>query len=360
LLLAHVIEGVRRKKRLCLALGVGMRLPYVVIGLALLLLAPSAPGAALAVIVCCMLVTALSASLTGPPWTDVVAETVPQGRIGSLFSFRRGISAVVSLLAGPLCGAILARFMFPHNYAALYGVAVVFMFISLFVFSLVDDVPAEAVKEQREPMTAYLRRMLGLLREDGNYRSLLLFFLCGRMNIAAIPFYAIVAIEYHGVDPVVVVSSLIVTRRGAMVIGALAAPRLARLVGNKAMMQTARLGQVFAALALGCTPAGAWPLFLGAVFFSKLIGSAGGIAATDVKMRSLPRGHRVGYQTMFAVMLGTTGLVTCALAGRIMDSGGLMPGHRLLFILVATGLLLSLWPLRHVEAATEPVGTGES
>lgn len=80
-----VAEATRRKKKLVLLLGLGQRLPLLLIGFCLLALAGSSGYLCLILISLLMLLRSISVSLLAPPWIDLLSETIPRRSVGRLF-----------------------------------------------------------------------------------------------------------------------------------------------------------------------------------------------------------------------------------------------------------------------------------
>ena len=83
LLTANFAEGLRRKKPFVMLVGgLGERLPYLFIGLAVWWLAEPAPAAALAALFLLLATSALSNGVATPAWFDMVAKVIPVRRRG--------------------------------------------------------------------------------------------------------------------------------------------------------------------------------------------------------------------------------------------------------------------------------------
>ncbi len=341
LIVAHRVEAAARKKRLVVLLGLGGRLPYLAIAGALALFGASRPAVALIVIGVCILAKSLLMSVSVPPWTDLVAETIPHQRTGRLFGYRMSLSALMGLVAGPICAAIVAGLGFPRNYVMLYEVSFAALLISLVIFALVDEMPADAAPAPAHPARHYLRELLTALRRDATYRNFLIYRALSQVRLATMPFYAMAAMIYHGMDEALVVGSFIVVRRLATIVGTLVGPRLAERIGHRHVMQAGAALAILSALVAAFAPAGAWALFVGAVFVGSLGGSAEMVTRWALSLRIYPRGRRVGYTTLSMAALTPAAIIAAPAAGWVMD----VWGHAALFCLAAIVMAASLLPL---------------
>ncbi len=173
LVAAPRVEAIREKRRLLLGVGVLTRVPHLLVAAALLLLAPRSPGLCVLAIAVLLLFKRAAGSLQGPPWADLVAETIPPARTGFLFGLRTFLSSVLGLVAAFASGAILASLAFPGNYAVLYAVAFCLVMVSWVAFTQVDEVPEDVSPPERRPALRYFLDLVTALRTDRSYRNLL-------------------------------------------------------------------------------------------------------------------------------------------------------------------------------------------
>jgi MFS family permease len=341
LLAAPLLEAVRRKKRLVLMLGFPARLPSVCIIAALLLFGVKAPGLALLVLALSLLMKSASMALTIPPWYDVVAETIPENRVGRMFGFRQSLSAVMGAASGPACAAILAYFAFPGNYALLYGLSLVLLMVSWAIFAMVDEVPAHVGAPERQPYRPYFASLLAVLRDDAAFRYFLLYRAIGAAALAVFPFYAVAARRYHDMPEPLVAGSLILAQKVAAICGAFFGPLAAERAGRRRVIRIVALVGAAGTLVAAFAPAGHAALFIGAVFVLSLGLSAEGVCRVALAISLYPRGRRVGYSTLAMIAFGLAMTVMPPLAGWVMDHWG----HAMLFYLTAAAVCASLIPL---------------
>ena len=169
LLGASVAEGMARKKPFVSFVGgVGERLPYLLAGIAVLLLAESAPLAALAALVIGFGVSGASAGFATPAWFDMIAKVIPLRRRGLFTGLGHGLGALMGVAGAAVIGFALERWPFPRNFALLFGLAFVAMAIS-WVGLVLNREPANPSVRPTVPLGSYLRRLPGVLRGDKNF-----------------------------------------------------------------------------------------------------------------------------------------------------------------------------------------------
>jgi len=353
LLLAPRLEGGRRRKGLILLLGIGQRLPLLVMSAAVLLLGPSNPRLCLLVIAAMLLLRAVSGQVQLPIWFDLIGETIPDHRLGWLWGYRHFLSAAMRLLAAPVCMIIISAVAFPGNYALLYFISFGAMLVSWLIFALVDDVPEGVPVRRTQPARYYFRDLRKALGADRDYRHFLLSMMIRTAGASAIPFFAIAAVKYHGVPKGTVIGAFIVAGSLGRMIGTSAAPWLADRIGHKRVIQLGNAVTMLASLVAAFAPHGRWFLFLSSMFIWGIGGSARNICAQACSLVLAPRGRRVGYKLLQSISVALVAIVLAPLMGLMMDVTGSVP---VLALSVAACLnLASCLPLEHcrVPSAAE-------
>jgi len=336
------MEAAARKKRLVLWLGLMGRVPTVLVGAGLLLFGRSSPGVCLGVVTACVMAKSAVMTLSVPPWTDLLAETIPPGSTARLFAWRTGLSSAMGLAAGPLSGAIVAATAFPGNYALLYGVSFVVLMFSWLVFAMVDEAPAGVRHPPRRPPGGYYRSLLAALRSDRACRNYIIYRALSRARQVAFPFYIVAATQVHGMKPALAVGLFIALRRAAAMLAPVIAPPLADRLGHRRLAVAGMAVVAASAFLAGQVPAGAAGLFMVAVFCEAAAGSTAAVAQSALALSILPRGKRVGYMSLTLLALAPFSIAAPPAAGWVMDSVG--PGA--LFSLTAALVAASILALR--------------
>jgi hypothetical protein len=128
LLTANYAEGLRRKKPfLMLVGGVGERLPYLLIGLAMWWLAGPAPVVALIVFFLLLGTSAASNGIATPAWFDMIGKVIPVRRRGLYSGLGHGLGALLGVVGAMLTGRILSDWPYPRNFGLCFSLAFVAM-----------------------------------------------------------------------------------------------------------------------------------------------------------------------------------------------------------------------------------------
>jgi len=173
-LAARFVEPMRRKKLWVQVMGVGMRLPYIVVPVALLVLGASQPRTVLYILLATLMVGALSGSLLVPGWLEMLRATIPERLRGRLFGYRQFFSSLMGLVSGGLVAWVLSALEFPSNFAVVGGVAGVAVTVSWFLYLGVNEVPVPSSCE-RVAWSAHFGELWRALRERVALRRYLLY-----------------------------------------------------------------------------------------------------------------------------------------------------------------------------------------
>ncbi len=169
LLASNFTERLTRKKPFLLLTGsLGERLPYLLVGLVVWLLAESRPGLALAILFLGLTVSYASAGVATPAWYDLIAKVIPVRKRGLWSGTSFGVGALLGVLGAALVGWVLSRWPYPLNFALCFGLAFVAMAVSYAGFALNREPASRSVKP-RTSLVGYLRQLPAVLRRDRNY-----------------------------------------------------------------------------------------------------------------------------------------------------------------------------------------------
>ncbi len=161
-------ESLARKLPFVLRWTAVERLPPLVLAAVAVLLAPAAPGLAVAVTLGLLILLTGIGGVLMPAWMDIVARAIPievRGRFFGVSSLLAGLGG----LAGSLGTAwVLARVAAPASFAICFLAAFACFVLSFAAFLLVREPEPAAAPRPPVPLGQYLRRVPGLVRGDGN------------------------------------------------------------------------------------------------------------------------------------------------------------------------------------------------
>jgi len=203
LLVANHAQGLKRKLPFVLLVsGSLQRLPYPLIGLALLLFAVEAPGLALALFFIGIAAAALGGGVVTPAWFTMIGKVIPVRRRGIFFGLADGGGLLMGVVGAYFVGRILDAVDFPGNFTLLFLIAGLPLAISWFALSLTREPASDDIKET-VPLRRYLKQLPAALREHSNYRRFLVGYAMLRLSMMAVSFFIILAnlrFELSGAD----------------------------------------------------------------------------------------------------------------------------------------------------------------
>lgn len=193
LLVANHAQGLKRKLPFVLLVsGSLQRLPYPLIGLALLLFAVEAPGLALALFFIGIAAAALGGGLVTPAWFTMIGKVIPVRRRGIFFGLADGGGLLMGVVGAYFVGRILDAVDFPGNFTLLFLIAGLPLAISWFALSLTREPESDDIK-QTVPLRHYMKQLPAVLREHSNYRRFLVGYAMLRLSMMAVSFFIILA-----------------------------------------------------------------------------------------------------------------------------------------------------------------------
>ena len=338
LLLAPRVERVQRKKRLVLLLGLGQRLPFVVIPALLVFFARDLPVATAVMIAAVNFITSLTVSVLVAPWLALIAETIGNEKVAHLFGYRQGATNVLTLVSAAACTVLLARFAFPTNYVVLYLVALASVIVSWLVFSMVDEMPPGSVRPHRKGVWTYFRDLARSMRANRSFRFYVVYRAISRIGFAAQAFYAFAASNVFHAPPQYAGYFMAVSSVGGA-IGCFAFPKIGQRTGHRKLLALGSVFHVLAAATAAWAPSALW--FLPVLFLAALGAAALTVSGMAFLFPMAPKDERVGYVTGMMAVMAPVGMAASASAGYIMQAFS----HRILFTGAAVLLALGLIPL---------------
>lgn len=200
LLVANHAQGLKRKLPFVLLLsGLLQRLPYPLIGLALLLFAVEAPGLALALFFIGIACAALGGGVVTPAWFSMIGKIIPLRRRGIFFGLADGGGLLMGIAGAYFVGRILDAVDYPGNFTLLFLIAGAPLAISWFALSLTREPESDDVK-QTVPLRNYLRQLPAVLREHSNYRRFLVGYALLRLSMMAVGFFVVLGDKRFGLS----------------------------------------------------------------------------------------------------------------------------------------------------------------
>jgi MFS family permease len=177
---------------------VGERLPYLLMGVVVLLLARPAPLAAFFLLVVLFGISAGTAGFVIPAWFDLISKVIPLERRGLFTGASHGFGALLGVAGAAVMALILERVAYPLSYALLFLLASVALTISLFGLLLTRESPSEGLHPPM-PLRGFLRSLPEVLRRDRNFRRFITASAVVRLGTMAGGFFLVYGTRRFGI-----------------------------------------------------------------------------------------------------------------------------------------------------------------
>lgn len=349
---ASYTEGLKRKLPFVMLIG-GLveRVPYLLIGLAILLLAQDQPELALLAFFFFIGLGSFGAGVATPAWFTMIGKVIPVQRRGIFFGVSEGLGTLMGIIGASFVATTLDQVDYPQNFATLFIAAAFFMGISWLGLSLNRE-PESAIVKQQIPMRHYFQQLPAILRNYHNYRRFLIGYSLNRLGMMSVGFFIIFAndrFELSGAE-VGLLTALLIGSQAAtqLFLGWLGDRR-----GHKLNLMISGFAVVLAALVaiISSSLLGLMPAFV-------LLGIA--IASDNISRFNIVLEFAVPQDQPTFIGLTNTLLAPITFLAPIF--GGWVAGYDfpLLFILSALsaligGLLLAFWVTEPRQSQPQPI-----
>jgi MFS family permease len=318
----------------------------------------TSPGVWLALFFLGYAIYSIGGGISGPPFLDIVAKTIPGHKVGAFFGHRQFWGGLGGIGAGLLVKLILESpvLAFPKNYALLFLIAVGFIIPSFAIFAFIHEPPGKVASDPL-PIARFLHGLPQAIRQDRRFRLMLLAsLLTGAIGLAG-PFYIVYARTVLHLPAGVVGTYTSLQMLGAMVL----VPMLARLndtKGPRAMLCVVTLLALIASLAglaaalLPSSPRLGAIALAGVFFFLVAVGFGSFTGFTSYLFRIAPEEHRTRYIGIHNTLFAFTCFLPLA-GGAIIAA----TSYAVLFLLAVVFAMLAGWTvLRLPPIAAPPSG----
>lgn len=195
LLVASRVQGLSRVMFWYRRVGIIRTICMAMLALTTLLLAES-PAWLLVTFFVFYCTYAFSAGVSGIPWLEIVGKTIPPRRRGSFFGLRNFWGGMLALAASAPIGAILSEELFglrfPYNFAFLFGFTAICSALGVWAWASILE-PEASSSQAAHTVRDLVRRGLGALRSDRDYRAFMLVRIMMALATVADPFYVVYA-----------------------------------------------------------------------------------------------------------------------------------------------------------------------
>jgi len=259
LFMAPIVASRPRRKPLIMLATIGERVPFLTLGL-LLLLWPGAPAVALlAIFFGLYAIQTFSGGVAMAAWQDFIARLIPERRWGTFFGLQFGLGGVLGVASAGVAAALLVSLPFPRNFAILALLCFSAQIVSYIFLSLTVEPPQRVVP--RQPLGAFLGGIGPLLRRNPAFRRYLFCRAAIALGLVGHSFLTAAALErFHPSEAEIGVFTAVLL--GVQALGHLGLGALADRWGHKQVLELATGIGLLALLLAVLAPVASWFLLI--------------------------------------------------------------------------------------------------
>lgn len=163
---SYLVEGRPKVLRWCILMGIGQRLPWLIVAFLALAVGPSRAGLLLAAVFLATAASATSFGLGSPAYGELIAKAIPPARRGLFMGLNLMLGSGLGILGGVIATLVLtSRLTFPADYAALFFIASAILGVSFVFFCLNRESPGHDHRRHFS-FASYLAEIPVVLRND--------------------------------------------------------------------------------------------------------------------------------------------------------------------------------------------------
>jgi MFS family permease len=261
LFMAPLTASLPRRKPMIMIVTIGERLPFLALGL-ILLLWPDLPAATLLTIFFSLYaIYMFSGGFVSIAWQDFIARVIPQRRWGMFFGLQFGLGDALGVAGAAVASLVLATQPFPQSVGILSLICFGAMIVSYIFLAATVEPPQEPAP--RQPMLAFLAGIGPLLRRDQGFRRYLVCRSGISLGLVGHSFVTAAALErFRLTDAEIGVFTAVLL--AAQSISRISAGALADRWGHKQVLEVATALGLLAMLLAVVAPSPAWffPIFV--------------------------------------------------------------------------------------------------
>lgn len=230
LLVAHIVDRMVRVMPFVVCTGVVQRLPYFIVGWALMYLDPVENRTLLLCLIAgAPFVSGLCGGLSSGAWQELVHRTIPDEKRAGVFAGRMALASILGLAVGGIITMILSRHDNLYGYGLLHILSGLVLLLSMVAFIQIEETPKEE-KAEREKLNfkENMRMIPSVLRAHPSFSLFMIGNMLATIISLVVPFLAIFARDEIGMGDAVIGSLVI-----AQMIGGLAGNGIAGFVGDR-------------------------------------------------------------------------------------------------------------------------------
>ncbi|NMB45930.1 MAG: MFS transporter [Firmicutes bacterium] len=363
---SYFVTKVGSSKRVCVLSAALYRLVWVLITLLpLILFWTTREWGAVLILIACLAVASLFASLSGVAWMTWITQMVPESVRGRFFGHRNMVAGAVGMVASLAAAQFIDGWQRTYTsptdrllgFSLLFGIGLAFGLRGLMGLRRISDVPLS----QDSGDTSFWQELRRPLQDQGFRRWIMFSTVWGFAVGVGSPFFSVYMLENLNLQ-FSVIAILGLVNGITNTLGMRLWGNLIDEMGSKPLLAICSVGGAVIPFLWVLTGPGNWGILWVTHFFNGLAWSGIGLASSQLLMSTAPEDGASMYFAVFAAITGIAGTISPLLGGAlsgVFASLSWQVGHttlsglQLLFILTGSLRLLSLTLLRPVPSPQE-------
>lgn len=363
---SYFVTKIGSSKRVCVISAAMYRLVWLMIALIpLLLFWTTGEWGAVAILIACLAVASLFASLSGVAWMTWITQMVPEFVRGRFFGYRNMVAGAVGMIASLGAAQFIDHWQKAYTaptdrllgFSLLFSIGLAFGLWGLMGLKRISDVPLP----QDNGDKSFWQELKRPLQDQGFRKWILFSTVWGFAVGVGSPFFSVYMLEnlqlQFSIIAILGLVNGITNTLGMRLWG-----NLIDDMGSKPLLAICSVGGAIIPFIWVLATPGNWSILWLTHFLNGLAWSGIGLASSQLLMSTAPEDGASMYFAVFAAITGIAGTISPLLGGALAgvfsslawQVGGItLSGLQLLFMLTGILRLLSLALLQPVPSAKD-------
>ena len=332
LLMVRRIQCLPRKHPFVLRWAIPERLPYLLIGLSILLWPEAAAGTSYGILVVGLIIATWAGGILNPAIMSMMATIVRPGRRGVLFGVSNALGGLLGALAALVVRKVLGAYPFPQAYGVLFLLSFAAELVCYAAVALIRE-PPEPLTPLPPPGTAFWSRIPELWSSRPDFRRFLLARVVLTLGTMGTAFYVLYGRQRFGIGDAFTGNLTLAGLLGQ----ALTVPIMGALgdrIGHRPLVVMGALMVAAALLIVLLAPSAGW---LYAAFALALSGATTvGVCSSAINLSLFTPTELPAYGAIGSTMMGIAMVLAPVIGGWLVDG----PGYGALFAAALVANLL--------------------
>lgn len=202
LIMAGHVQRLTRKMPFAKAMSIVERLPYIFLPLTAYFLNWLSKDMILVFFLVVVAWRGIASGMIALPWQEVIATVIPPPFRSRFFGISRTFGRIMGVVGSGITTIILARFIYPNNYAVSFLIGGAFIWLSYFFFARTVEPNSDHKPGDNQPLSKQgiwndFKKYKFILNRDSNFVRYLISRILFQLGSMAIAFFAVYGINNY-------------------------------------------------------------------------------------------------------------------------------------------------------------------